>query len=489
MPPPPPPPAPGGLGPRAPPPPRLPAAKVGGGGGANDINALLSDIRGGARLKKTVTNDRSAPVIDGKSKPSTNGGSYGGGGGGGGGGMMNGGVPQLGGLFAGGMPKLKPTGRGFSSTNSSIGSSGPLLPPGRKPAPSVPHRDLSTESEVSTNDIPPSPKPSIKSSPAPPPPPATRKPIFPGDRPSPRGPLPEPPSPVSKPRPNDLNPIKSGGHPTLQPKPNLVCKPSVGNKPAPPIPPSTTKPLPPPKSPVVQPNGSTPPHSNRPASRTNSMREFRSSTECDFSAENSRFSREESTFSSTMTHTLPASHHNRSGESHFGHVRPVTVGRAGGIKMTAPSQPPPPPPSRPMVPAPPPPIQPPPPPPHRPKPEPPDVSPPQPPDRISSRQSGGDFESKYSFHSAQDFPYPLIYESCTKTYPSKNAKPASQRRAPPPPPGPHPSNNPNSSINLTASNSSLHRFHTHTSPPPPPPHAPIHLQVGAKMYGTEASHC
>ncbi|XP_064097797.1 WAS/WASL-interacting protein family member 3-like isoform X6 [Macrobrachium nipponense] len=434
MPPPPPPCAPGGLGPRAPPPPRLPAAKLGGGGGGNERNALLSDIRSGTRLKKTVTNDRSAPAIEGKSKPSTNGGSFGGGGGGGGGGsgMMNGGVPQLGGLFAGGMPRLKPTGaRGFGSTNSSTGSSGPLLPPGRKPAPSVPQRDLSSESEVSTNDIPPSPKP----------------------------------------------------------------------------------------------NGSTPPHSSRPASRTNSMREFRSSSECDFNTESShRFSKEDSSFSSTMTHTLPASHHNRSGESHFGHVRPVTVGRAGGLKMTAPSQPPPPPPNRPMIPAPPPPNQPPPPPPHRPKPEPPINAPPQPPSRFSSRQSVyeaymlyidlyrayqnliycGDFESKFSFHTAQDFPYPLIYESCTKTYPSKNdipfylhssyiqlhsgaseAKPASQRRAPPPPPGPHPP----SSINLTASNSSLHRFSTHTSPPPPPPHAPIHLQVGEKMYGTEASHC
>lgn len=430
MPPPPPPCAPGGLGPRAPPPPRLPAAKLGGGGGGNERNALLSDIRSGTRLKKTVTNDRSAPAIEGKSKPSTNGGSFGGGGGGGGGGgsgMMNGGVPQLGGLFAGGMPRLKPTGaRGFGSTNSSTGSSGPLLPPGRKPAPSVPQRDLSSESEVSTNDIPPSPKPSSKSSPAPPPPPATRKPTFPGDRPSPRGPLPEPPSPGSKPRPNDLNttsnPVKSG-HPTLPTKPNLVIKPSVGNKPAPPRPPNTAKPQPPPKSPVVQPNGSTPPHSSRPASRTNSMREFRSSSECDFHTESShRFSKEDSSFSSTMTHTLPASHHNRSGESHFGHGRPVTVGRAGGLKMTAPSQPPPPPPSRPMIPAPPPPNQPPPPPPHRPKPEPPGSAPPQPPSRFSSRQSGGDFESKFSFHSAQDFPYPLIYESCTKTYPSKNGK-------------------------------------------------------------------
>ena len=65
MPPPPPPPAPGRLGPRAPPPPRLSAGKAGGGGG-NERNALLADIRGGARLKKAVTNDRSAPVIDGE---------------------------------------------------------------------------------------------------------------------------------------------------------------------------------------------------------------------------------------------------------------------------------------------------------------------------------------------------------------------------------------------------------------------------------------
>ncbi|ROT85914.1 hypothetical protein C7M84_003954 [Penaeus vannamei] len=449
------------------------------------------------------------------SKPSSNGGSYssnGGGGGslGSGGGMMNGGAPQLGGLFTGGMPKLKPTGRGIGAHSSSGGRSAPLLPPGRKPAPSIPDHDVSGDSEQATDNssIPPSPKPSSKSSPAPPPPPASRKPNFSNDRQA-RGPLPEPPNPANKPsslKPSpDVIPTSAppkAGHPTLPSKPNLVIKPSVGNKPAPPKPPSSVKPLLPPKLPVAQPNGNTP--VSRPASRTSSMKEYRSTSEMDFSDHN-EYSKEDM-LSPSMARTLPAHHHKQApGGPPFGHGsnRSVTVGRVSGSNIVrsmtrAPAERPPPPPSRPSVPAPPPPNQPPPPPPHRQgppppptaKPEPPSIAPPPPPPNRfqSARPSGGDFESKFQFHAAHTFPLPLVYQNCTKTYPSRNAKPASQRRAPPPPPGPHPSS---VSISNTSSQSSLHRFptNTHTSPPPPPPHAPLHLQVGAKMYGTEASHC
>lgn len=65
MPPPPPPPPPPSA-PAAPPPAKAPPKSKGGGGGAVSRGALLSEIHTGARLKKTVTNDRSAPVVGSK---------------------------------------------------------------------------------------------------------------------------------------------------------------------------------------------------------------------------------------------------------------------------------------------------------------------------------------------------------------------------------------------------------------------------------------
>lgn len=71
---------------------------------------LLQEIQSGKRLKKAQTNDRSAPIVDVKGPAKSSGGGIGGAIGGGGGG--GGGPPQLAGLFAGGMPKLKPAGQG-----------------------------------------------------------------------------------------------------------------------------------------------------------------------------------------------------------------------------------------------------------------------------------------------------------------------------------------------------------------------------------------
>lgn len=59
-----PPPPPPPMAPAAPPPPsfNIKPSKSSG----TERNALLKDIRSGARLKKAVTNDRSAPIVGGK---------------------------------------------------------------------------------------------------------------------------------------------------------------------------------------------------------------------------------------------------------------------------------------------------------------------------------------------------------------------------------------------------------------------------------------
>ncbi|PSN31432.1 hypothetical protein C0J52_24434 [Blattella germanica] len=119
--------------PPGPPPPGPPPPPAFGGGSSRPVdgdgrNLLLKSIRQGKTLKKTVTNDRSAPIV-GKvssassstnSSPRTNSGF--------GSSSDVSRVNGPGGLFSGGIPKLKPVGRGYAGNvtpESSSRSSGP----------------------------------------------------------------------------------------------------------------------------------------------------------------------------------------------------------------------------------------------------------------------------------------------------------------------------------------------------------------------------
>ncbi|PRP89803.1 hypothetical protein PROFUN_00145 [Planoprotostelium fungivorum] len=140
----PPPPPPSG-GPPPPPPaaPKAPSAPAGGGGGGGGRNALLSSIQQGAKLKKTVTVDKSAPILK-QEKGS-------GGGGGGGGGLFAGGVPSLPGKKSSmASPKMAAPPSKFSAPAQKFSAPAPkaapsFTPPAPKvapsftpPAPSVP---------------------------------------------------------------------------------------------------------------------------------------------------------------------------------------------------------------------------------------------------------------------------------------------------------------------------------------------------------------
>ncbi|XP_043530803.1 WAS/WASL-interacting protein family member 2b [Chiloscyllium plagiosum] len=407
--------------------------------------ALLNDITKGAKLRKvTNVNDRSAPILE---TPKGGGGGGGGGGGFGAGPVSGGPVPSIGGLFQGGVPKLRPVGHRDSSDPAPSRTA--LNPPGSRSAaprpPSSSNRysdDSDAQSKTSPPELPRVHRPSLPdlsstsrpssasgvrhSASAPPPPPPV------GRRSNP------PPPPVHSSRTHS-----SGPYNREKPLPPTPGQRTPGNRDGPPAPPSAkpppspinprlgniqSQPLPPPPPPYRQ-----PPHvHNGPSSPGNEA-----------------------------APELPQRHNSLSRKS-AGPMR----GIAPPPPSPSPSQnrPPPParePPNRGAAPPPPPPgtrngareVPPPPPPyrtpsdpPNRGKPPPPPPMrtpappPPPPPIRnghrdpvgLSSKPHTDDFESKYSFHPMEDFPAPEEYRHFQKTYPSKLNRVV--RGAPPLPP-------------------------------------------------------
>ncbi|MCJ1226023.1 hypothetical protein MMC12_002672 [Toensbergia leucococca] len=282
-----------GFGGGGPPPPPLPPGGIPGSStlparppptATKDRGALLTDITKGAKLKKAVTNDRSAPLVGkvtggsaappiggappipgiptGLAPPVPDGGAAnrarsnsdtgnGGGDSGAGGGLPA--APQLGGLFAGGIPKLHKRGGGvdtganrespYLSDPETSRSSAPKPPPSSAPKPpTVPRMNALRPIPQSTESSPPQPANPLVAN--------LRK---------------APPKPIQ--RPNSDFPLRNTKS-SIDVAPQRPPPPPIGPAKPPPPPitarkPSTAAPPPPPSIPPT-PSAPPPPHSRAP---------------------------------------------------------------------------------------------------------------------------------------------------------------------------------------------------------------------------------